>query len=412
MPLVTIFSASHCGAGEVAREAARRLGWDLVGPEVLERAAREAGITVARLRETLAGAPLFRLHPRRERARRVAHLRLAAARVLAREDLVYHGFAGLLVPREVTHVLRVCLLADREFRLARARAAGAVSERRARRALDRTDLARAEWTRFLFRLGPWDRRLHDLRIPMQETTVEEAARLIEECASRPALRATPASREAMEDFGTAAAVEVALLEEGIVAETASKGGVVTVTVEPSAGRSHAARERIRRVASSVPGVASAEVRVRPRPAQTAFFREEEFQVPTRVLLVDDEKEFVLALSERLEIRRIEPSVAYDGEEALAALEERRPRVIVLDLRMPGMDGMEVLRRVKRSHPEVEVIILTGHGSEKDRALADELGAFAYLQKPVEIDELERTVREADEKARREGSPPGTEETED
>jgi len=75
---------------------------------------------------------------------------------------------------------------------------------------------------------------------------------------------------------------------------------------------------------------------------------------------------------------------------------------VLDLKMPGIDGMEVLRRVKREHPAIEVIILTGHGSEKDRTACMEAGAFAYLQKPVDIEKLSETMRQAYEKVRGRG----------
>jgi DNA-binding response OmpR family regulator len=118
------------------------------------------------------------------------------------------------------------------------------------------------------------------------------------------------------------------------------------------------------------------------------------EAPTKVLLVDDEKEFVHALSERLENRSIPSAIAYDGEQALEAVAREQPEVIVLDLKMPGIDGLEVLRRVKRSDARTEVIILTGHGSDAEEARAAELGAFAYLRKPVEIEELTRTMKEA------------------
>jgi len=71
--------------------------------------------------------------------------------------------------------------------------------------------------------------------------------------------------------------------------------------------------------------------------------------------------------------------------------------MILDLKMPGIDGMEVLRRVKETRPEIEVIILTGHGSEVDRDVCMKLGAFAYLQKPVDIDVLSDTLKRANEK---------------
>ena len=88
----------------------------------------------------------------------------------------------------------------------------------------------------------------------------------------------------------------------------------------------------------------------------------------KILLVDDEKQFVDTLAERLAMRGFEARVAYDGPEALKAV-ELPTDVIVLDLRMPGMDGFEVLRNVKKSNPQVQVIILTGHGGDAEEQTA-------------------------------------------
>lgn len=114
----------------------------------------------------------------------------------------------------------------------------------------------------------------------------------------------------------------------------------------------------------------------------------------KVLLVDDEEDFVKALAERLRLRDFGSNVALNGEEALQSLGREIPDVMVLDLRMPGIDGMEVLRRVKKTHPDVQVIILSGHGSEKDEEEAKRLGAFEYLQKPVGIDHLVKVLNDA------------------
>jgi two-component system response regulator CpxR len=123
----------------------------------------------------------------------------------------------------------------------------------------------------------------------------------------------------------------------------------------------------------------------------------------RFLLVDDEEEYVTTVAERLEIRGLRSDVVLSGEAALAYLERHEPDVVVLDLRMPGIDGIETLQRIKRSHPRVEVIIATGHGSEKEERAAMQLGAFAYLQKPVDIDVLCRTMERAGrERQRRNG----------
>jgi DNA-binding NtrC family response regulator len=114
----------------------------------------------------------------------------------------------------------------------------------------------------------------------------------------------------------------------------------------------------------------------------------------KVLFVDDEEDFVRTMAERMEMRELGGEVALSGQQALRMLENDVPDVMVLDLRMPGIDGMEVLRRVKKTLPQIEVIIMTGHGSDKDEEEARRLGAFDYLRKPVDIEHLMETVRNA------------------
>lgn len=113
----------------------------------------------------------------------------------------------------------------------------------------------------------------------------------------------------------------------------------------------------------------------------------------KILLVDDEKQFVDTLAERLAMRGFSARVAYDGPQALKAVEEPTD-VIVLDLRMPGMDGFEVLRSVKMSNPQVQVIILTGHGGDAEEQTAYRMGAYNFLKKPMDIDELLNSIRMA------------------
>jgi DNA-binding NtrC family response regulator len=114
----------------------------------------------------------------------------------------------------------------------------------------------------------------------------------------------------------------------------------------------------------------------------------------KVLFVDDEEDFVRTMAERMEMRDLGGEIALSGQQALEMLENDVPDVMVLDLRMPGVDGMEVLRRVKQTLPQIEVIIMTGHGSDQDEEEARRLGAFDYLRKPVDIDQLMETVRNA------------------
>lgn len=114
----------------------------------------------------------------------------------------------------------------------------------------------------------------------------------------------------------------------------------------------------------------------------------------KVLLVDDEESFVKTLSERLKMRDLHNEVAFDGEQAVTLAAGEEPDVMVLDLKMPGIDGVEVLRRVKQRYPHIQVIILTGHGTDRDEEEVRRLGAFDYLQKPVPIDDLVVRIRAA------------------
>ena len=114
----------------------------------------------------------------------------------------------------------------------------------------------------------------------------------------------------------------------------------------------------------------------------------------KVLLVDDEVEFVDTLGQRLRMRGLAVDIVYDGEQALSFVKKTEPDVIVLDLKMPGLHGIEVLKEVKKLKPHVQVIILTGHGTDKDDEEARKLGGFDFMRKPADIDLLVAKIKEA------------------
>jgi DNA-binding response OmpR family regulator len=116
--------------------------------------------------------------------------------------------------------------------------------------------------------------------------------------------------------------------------------------------------------------------------------------PLRALLVDDEQDYVQALAKRLRLRGFEPEVAYDGEQAVAMAVERPFDVVVLDIRMPRRDGIAALRDLRRFRPDLPVLLLTGHASVESGIEGMRLGAFDYLTKPVNTDELVERLRAA------------------
>lgn len=114
----------------------------------------------------------------------------------------------------------------------------------------------------------------------------------------------------------------------------------------------------------------------------------------RVLLVDDEESFVDALSKRLEARGLVVETASDGEQALKTAKDRTFDIIVLDLAMPGMNGIETLKRLREDDPDLQIILLTGHGSLEKGVEAMKLGAMDFLQKPADLENLLNHIREA------------------
>ncbi len=119
-----------------------------------------------------------------------------------------------------------------------------------------------------------------------------------------------------------------------------------------------------------------------------------------VLLVDDEVPFVEAMTKRLTKRNLKITPAYSGQEALNKLDKDHGiEIVILDVKMPGMDGIEALREIKRRHPLAEVIMLTGHATVESAIEGMKLGAFDYLMKPCDMDQLISKVSEAVAKKR-------------
>ena len=118
------------------------------------------------------------------------------------------------------------------------------------------------------------------------------------------------------------------------------------------------------------------------------------KIPVKILIVDDEKDFVEMFSLRLTGQGEKVSTAYSGQDALDLLKKTQIDVVILDIRMPGMDGIETLKRIKADHPLVEVIMLTGHGSTETAVEGMKAGAFDYLMKPADFEDISKKLANA------------------
>ncbi len=402
MSVITVFSATYCHADTVVEKVAQRLGYRVIDSQyVLERASKRFGIPVDKLSKAMHQGPSIFNDFTRDKEKGTSYIKAAMASVIAEDDLVYHGFAGHLVPTSVDHVMKVALVASHDFREKVASEAG-LSDKDARKVTAKDDEDRAVWTKFLFDKGPWDKTLYDLKIPLNDLSLDDAVMTI--CEKAQLVQTTRKSKAAVVDFATAAEAELALALEGHHdVDVTCRDGKVTVTINKDVRNPENLQDELQAIVQKVDKVTEIDIRVIPEIHEPYLYRSTKFDVPARVLLVDDEREFVQTLSERLRMREFGTAVANDGLEALSLIEDEEPEVMVLDLQMPGIGGIEVLRKVKAKRPNVEVIILTGHGTKKDAELAEQLGAFAYLEKPVDVDTLTKTMKAAYAKLRKKES---------
>ena len=402
MSLISLFSGSYCNASEVVTSLVQHTGYRALGDEeVVSEASRLSGLAQSKIAKAFSGkASVFNSFTH-ERERSIAYLKLALAEMLSADNRVFTGLITHLIPKKISHALRVCLIADLKWRIKAAQAADGTGKEVAK-LIRQQDENIASWVNALTESGdPWAPSLYDILIPMDKMDVPEATQLILKHYGRDVVRPTPESRRAVDTFLLAAQVEVALAKEGHSLQVEAENGTVFLTINKHVLMLSRLEEELKSIAGKLPGVRSLETRVGKNFHQADVYRRYDFELPSKVLLVDDEREFVQTLSERLLMRDMGSAVAYDGESALAMIHEHEdePEVMILDLKMPGIDGIEVLKRVKQTRPEIEVIILTGHGSEQDRRTCEQLGAFAYLQKPVDIDVLTETLKKANEKMR-------------
>jgi len=402
MPVITIFRGTFCEGDSVVQSVLKDTGYKLVlDQDIVTAASRVSSLGATKISRAFSARTSVFNKFTHEKERSIAHLRLALAELLSRDDLLIDGFVSHLIPREVGHALKVCLIADMKFRVAQAVKEQGLSEKDAAKVIHKQDDDRVAWVQALFQKNnPWDPSLYDIVIPMNKKTVQEAAGLVVQNTASDAVKMTEAAKQAVQDFLLAAKVEVVLAGEGHHVAVSSKRGHVSLVINKHVLMLGRLEEELKAIAGRVEGVNSVETRVGSGFYQADVYRKFDFELPSKVLLVDDEREFVQTLSERLLMREMGSVVAYDGESALSMVNEDEPEVMILDLKMPGIDGIEVLRRVKETRPEIEVIILTGHGSDADRETCMKLGAFAYLQKPADIEVLSDTLKRANEKVQR------------
>jgi len=398
MSIITVFAGIYCNEESAIKAILKKTGYTyLTDADIVSKAVALSDLSESRLLKAFSSKTSVFSQFGHEKERSIAYLKLAVAETLAGDNILVNGFTSLLIPPGIAHVLRVCLIADMKYRISNAHSSG-MSENEARKIIHRSDEDRMSWTRsILERDDPWNISMYDMVLPTDKMTSEEIANLVEKTLERDVLKASADSSKTVQDFILASRVEVALTREGHIIAAEADAGALMLTINKNVILLKKLEDELQSIASRVPGVKSVSTKVGKKFHQSDIVRKYDFETPAKLLLVDDERQFVQTLSERLRLREMGSVIAYDGETALDMIKEEEPDVMILDLKMPGIDGIEVLKRVKLTNPRIEVIILTGHGSEADKEMCMQLGAFAYLQKPVDVNVLSETIKRANEK---------------
>lgn len=398
MSIITVFTGTYCNEESAIKEILKKTGYKyLSDSDIVSKAGSLSDLPENKVFKAFSAKTSVFNQLTHEKERSITYLKLAVAEMLIEDNILINGFTSLLIPTGIAYVLRVCLIADMKYRVSKASSSG-MSENEALKMIHKSDEDKISWTKsILEKDDPWDISIYDMVLPTDKMTPEDIANLVEKSLERDILKASADSEKAIQDFILASRVETALAKEGHIIAAEADAGALTLTINKQVLLLKRLEEELQSIASKIPGVKSVATKVGKKFYQADIIRKYDLEMPSKLLIVDDERQFVRTLSERLRLREIGSVIAYDGETALDMIKKEEPEVMILDLKMPGIDGLEVLKRVKQTNPHIEVIILTGHGSEADKELCMKLGAFAYLEKPVDVSVLSETIQKANEK---------------
>jgi len=393
MSSIALFYSVFTEEKEIRLQLASASGYSIIqDSDIIEEVCLRYNIGKDKVERALYGPTSVFNNFTLERERITACLKLVMAEQLNSSGNIFSGFIAHLVPSTITHVLKVGLFDDKGKRIQRAVKEG-LTEKRALKLIRKNDAKATDWTDFLYKKSANDSSLYDIVIPIDTGQPESAVQLIMENYHKPAVLMSEISRQAVDDMILGAQVEQALIENGHTVEVKANKGQITLLVNKSVHNFSKLANTLTTIVKNVGGVNSVNVS-KGKDYFVSIYRGQEFTLPPKVLLVDDEQEYIQTLSERLNTRNYGSYPVFDGKQALDLLSNETPDVMVLDLKMPGINGVEVLRKTKESKSGIEIIILTGHGSEEDKETCMELGAYAYLHKPVDIKQLTKIIDKA------------------
>ena len=398
MPVLTISNGLYSNAKEIIAQLEANHGYTVITDQrIIDRTASKYKIKTSTIQKTIQSKQIAFNDFTHEKEKCIVCLKQIISEYLQTDDCLFHGILGHLIPRKISQVMRILIITDKTTRIKNGMNFHGSSQKEALKAINLFDKHAILWTTGILGKKAFDAALYDMVIPTDKLNLAQSLELITKHTDKfKSLSPVTVKKEA-NDFELSARVEVALAGAGSKLNIDSDDGNIMITIDKSVMMLAKFKEKITLLARKIEGVTSVETKLGKNYYSNTMVRKLNVETPVRLLLVDDEKDFVQTLSERLKLRKFPSEIAYDGEQALTLTDQDDTEVMILDLKMPGIDGFEVLKKIKQTKPHIEVIILTGHGSDQDKKRCMELGAFAYLEKPADIDILTATMKQAYEK---------------
>jgi len=263
MAVITISRGSYSRGKEVAEKVAERLGYQCIGRDLLLATSEEFNIPEIKLIRAIHDAPSVLDRFTYGKEKYIAFIRAAVLRHFRKDNLVYHGLAGHFFVRGVSHVLKVRIIADLADRVKLEMEREKISEKEARRIIEKDDEERRKWAKSLHGIDTWDPSLYDLVIHIHKIRVQDAVDLICHTAGLQQFQATPESRRAIDNLALAAEVKAVLVKVRPDIEVSAENEIVEVRTRALEAHEAELIQEMESLAKTVAGVSEVRVKVVP-----------------------------------------------------------------------------------------------------------------------------------------------------
>ena len=263
MGIITISRGSFSKGREVAQAVAKQMNYASISREIIIQASREFNVPEIKLAQALHDGPSFFERFTYSKERFLAHIESTLLERLQHDDVVYHGLAGHFFVRDISHVLKVRIIAEPEARIQAMMDAERISRREALERLKKDDYERREWSLQLHGIDTADPKLYDLVVHIRKLTVADATDIICQAASLPQFQTTTQSRKALDDLALAAKVKAANVVRYPSCSVSADDGAVLVRVHAADTLEDQITADITRVAAKIAGVMQVRVQVIP-----------------------------------------------------------------------------------------------------------------------------------------------------